>query len=93
MELEYKKVIGKNAPPKLAICRPRGLPSIPSMSIAPPEDLALVDRSRKTFSKDEETYYKYINPQVMDGAREIGYLTILQKASNLNIGPGSYDPS
>ncbi len=36
--LKEKQVVGKNAPPKLPQNRPRAIPSIPSNTVAPPED-------------------------------------------------------
>ena len=42
VELENKRVIGKNAPPKLNTNRIRAVPSIPSNSIAPPEDKTMI---------------------------------------------------
>jgi len=42
VELEKKQVIGKNPPPKLNGNRQRAVPSIPSSSIAPPEDKTMM---------------------------------------------------
>ena len=38
VELKNKPVLGKNAPPKLPFNRPKAIPSIPSNTVAPPED-------------------------------------------------------
>ena len=91
VELTQKRVVGKNAPPKLVNNRPRALPSIPSQSIAPPEDLAEAFAGSPRKPDIKQPYF--VQPIELDGARELGYLTILQKATNLNVGPGSYDPA
>ena len=36
--MQTKKTLGKNPPPKLPTNRPKAMPSIPSNSVAPPED-------------------------------------------------------
>lgn len=38
VEVSQQKVAGKNPPPKLPFNRPKAVPSIPSNSVAPPED-------------------------------------------------------
>ena len=40
VELQSKKQVGKNPPPKLPQNRPKAVPSIPSATVAPPEDKA-----------------------------------------------------
>ena len=38
VEMQNKKILGKNPPPKLPLNRPKVVPSIPSNTVAPPED-------------------------------------------------------
>ena len=38
VEMQNKKILGKNPPPKLPLNRPKAVASIPSNTVAPPED-------------------------------------------------------
>ena len=38
VDLANKRAVGKNPPPKLPFNRPKAVPSIPSATVAPPED-------------------------------------------------------
>ena len=38
VEMHSKKILGKNPPPKLPLNRPKAVASIPSNTVAPPED-------------------------------------------------------
>lgn len=39
VQIKEKHVVGKNAPPKIPMNRPKAIPSIPSSTVAPPEDI------------------------------------------------------
>ena len=89
--MHSKKVLGKNPPPKLAVNRPKGVASIPSNTVAPPEDktmtmstfVAGVDQMQNT---EQTSGFRFKGPKKHD------YLASIEKANNPNVGPGSYDP-
>ena len=48
VELQVAKTIGKNPPPKLRVERTKAQPSIPSNTVAPPEDKTMLTTSYQT---------------------------------------------
>lgn len=84
MDVTVKKVVGKNAPLRKEVDRPRLVPSIPSQSVAPPEDKTMISLDR-----DDETA---ASEQQNAGVRKTDYLSLLEKNAKCIPGPGQYDP-
>ena len=76
-----KKVIGKNAPIRKDLNRPKVVPSIPSQTTAPPEDKTMVSVDRDEDAASDGITY-----------RKADYIKLLEKNANPLVGPGSYDP-
>ena len=87
VELHVSKSIGKNPPPKLKIERMKVSPSIPSNTVAPPEDKTMM-----TTSYQSDPYDTHRTSGFMKGPRQSEYLAVMEKSQNPNVGPGSYDP-
>ena len=81
------KNLGKNPPPKLTKPKQKNVASIPSNTVAPPEDKAAMNN---TFSS--EFGYNFQQDSSDPIPRRTSYLAQLEKANNPNVGPGSYDP-
>ena len=96
--MHSKKIVGKNAPPKLPNNRPRAVPSIPSNTVAPPEDKTMTMAETSSFGHTHQDMRDTNNRTGSYGKFTIGprpsdYMTIVEKANNPNVGPGSYDPA
>ena len=87
VELQRAKTIGKNPPPKLKVDRQKAQPSIPSNSVAPPEDKTMM-----TTSYQSDPYDTQRTSGFMKGPRQSEYLALMEKTTNPNVGPGTYDP-
>ena len=92
VELKNKPVLGKNAPPKLPLNRPKAIPSIPSNTVAPPEDKTMTMTTFQNSHDLNKTNEPSNNGFTMKGPRQSDYLTTIEKGNNPNVGPGSYDP-
>jgi hypothetical protein len=82
ISIRLKKVVGKNAPIRKELNRPKNVPSIPSNSNQPPEDKTMVTIEDETNATD----------QMQPSYRKSDYLTEVYKSNNPVVGPGSYDP-
>ena len=87
VELHVAKTIGKNPPPRLKVDRMKVSPSIPSNSVAPPEDKTMM-----TTTYQSDPYDTHRTGGFMKGPRQSEYLALMEKTTNPNVGPGSYDP-
>ena len=94
VEMKLKKTLGKNPPPKLPTNRPKAMPSIPSNTVAPPEDktmtMTTLPDTKRDLIRETENQSGFSRPL---GTRKVEYLKSIEKANNPNVGPGSYDPS
>jgi len=93
VDLTQKRATGKNPPPKLPNNRPRAVPSIPSVTVAPPEDKSMTMTTFHQTSMNavmRET--DKLSPFAQNVARQSDYLKTIEKGNNPNVGPGSYDP-
>jgi hypothetical protein len=86
VDIKTNKVLGKNAPKRKDLDRPKGVASIPAQSIAPPEDKTL------TSTYETEVRESFRTDAHNTGIRKSDYLAKLEKSLNPNVGPGSYDP-
>lgn len=91
VDIQNKKTLGKNPPPKLPLNRPKAVPSIPSNTVAPPEDKTMTMNT--TFRTGEGlSHTEGPNGFKFKGPRQSDYLATIEKGNNPNVGPGSYDP-